>query len=41
MESVGVEMGQTEAQRGHAAQFVDFSDLLDDALEKQTRGDTE
>lgn len=34
VQRVGVEVGETEAQRGHTAQFVDFCNLLDDTLPK-------
>lgn len=34
VQSVRVEVGETEAQRGHTAQLVDFCYLLDDTLSK-------
>lgn len=34
VQRVGVEVGETEAQRGHTAQFVDFCYFLDDTLSK-------
>lgn len=38
MESVRAQMGQTETQRGHTAQFVDLCYLLDYTLWKQMVG---
>lgn len=35
-----MQMGQTEAQRGHTAQFVDLRYLLDNTLLKQVEGRT-
>lgn len=36
VQRVRVEVGETEAQRGHTAQLVDFCYLLDDTLGKKT-----
>lgn len=39
MECIGVEMGEAEAQRRHAAQFVDLCYLLDNTLLQHKEGE--